>query len=386
MKVTDIKTFVVDCFRTNWVFVKVYTDEGVSGVGEATLEYKEKALLGAVEHIKEYLVGKNPFEIEKHWHRIYRDAYWRGGAVLMSALSAVEMALWDILGKALGVPVYQLLGGKVHDEVRIYVNGWFSGAKTPKEFGQKAKIAVERGVTAMKWDPFGKSYLNISNKDLNTAIECIGEVRDAVGSDVDLLIEGHGRFNIPTSVKIAKEIECFKPMFFEEPVPPDNLEALREVKDKSPVAISAGERLYTRWDYLPMFEKRACDYIQPDISHAGGILELKKIAAEAECRYIPFAPHNPSGPVANAATLQLATACPNFEILEIMYSDVEWRKDVTDEALEYKDGFIKIPEKAGLGIEINEEECLKHPYQVHTLRHYTGALTDIRPQKTEFYF
>ena len=386
MKVTDIKTFVVDCFRTNWVFVKVYTDEGVSGVGEATLEYKEKALLGAVEHIKEYLVGKNPFEIEKHWHRIYRDAYWRGGAVLMSALAAVEMALWDILGKTLGVPVYQLLGGKVHDEVRIYVNGWFSGAKTPKEFGEKAKIAVERGVTAMKWDPFGKSYLNISNKDLNTAIECIGEVRDAVGSDVDLLIEGHGRFNIPTAVKIAKEIECFKPMFFEEPVPPDNLDALREVKDKSPVAISAGERLYTRWDYLPMFEKRACDYIQPDISHAGGILELKKIAAEAECRYIPFAPHNPSGPVANAATLQLAAACPNFEILEIMYSDVEWRKDVTDEALEYKDGFIKIPEKAGLGIEINEEECLKHPYQVHTLRHYTGALTDIRPQKTEFYF
>lgn len=386
MKVTDIKTFVVDCFRTNWVFVKVYTDEGVSGVGEATLEYKEKALLGAVEHIKEYLVGKNPFEIEKHWHRIYRDAYWRGGAVLMSAVSAVEMALWDILGKALGVPVYQLLGGKVQDEVRIYVNGWFSGAKIPKEFGEKAKIAVERGVTAMKWDPFGKSYLNISNKDLNTAIECIGEVRDAVGSDVDLLIEGHGRFNIPTAVKIAKEIECFKPMFFEEPVPPDNLDALREVKDKSPVAISAGERLYTRWDYLPRFEKRACDYIQPDISHAGGILELKKIAAEAECRYIPFAPHNPSGPVANAATLQLAAACPNFEILEIMYSDVEWRKDVTDEALEYKDGFIKIPEKAGLGIEINEEECLKHPYQVHTLRHYMGALTDIRPQKTEFYF
>ena len=386
MKVTDIKTFVVDCFRTNWVFVKVYTDEGIDGVGEATLEYKEKALLGAVEHIKEYLVGKNPFEIEKHWHNIYRDAYWRGGAVLMSGLSAVEMALWDILGKALGVPVYQLLGGKVNEDVRIYVNGWFSGAKTPKEFGEKAKIAVERGVTAMKWDPFGKSYLNISNKDLNTAIECIGEVRDAVGSDVDLLIEGHGRFNIPTSVKIAKEIECFKPMFFEEPVPPDNLDALREVKEKSPVAISAGERLYTRWDYRPLFDKMAADYIQPDISHAGGIGELKKIAAEAESRYIPFAPHNPSGPVANAATLQLAATCPNFEILEIMYSDVEWRKDVTNEALEYKDGFMKIPDKPGLGIEINEEECLKHPYQVHNLRHYTGALTDIRPAKTEFYF
>ena len=200
MKVTNIKTFTVDCFRTNWVFVKVYTDAGIDGVGEATLEYKEKALIGAVEHIKDYLVGQNPLDIEKHRHAIYRDAYWRGGAVLMSALSAVETALWDILGKHLCVPVYRLLGGKVNDRVRIYVNGWFAGAKTPKEFGEKAKIAAERGVTAMKWDPFGKSYLEISNRDLNTALECIGEVRAAVGSEVDLLIEGHGRFNIPTAI------------------------------------------------------------------------------------------------------------------------------------------------------------------------------------------
>ena len=386
MIVTDIKPFVVDCFRTNWVFVKVYTDEGIHGVGEATLEYKEKALLGAIEHIREYLVGKNPLDIEKHWHTLYRDAYWRGGAVLMSALSAVETALWDILGKSLKVPVYQLLGGKANDKVRIYVNGWFAGAKTPKEFGEKAKEAVKRGVTAMKWDPFGKNYLEISNKELNTALECVSEVREAVGKDVDLLIEGHGRFNIATGIKIAKELEPFKPMWFEEPVPPDNLDALKAVRDKSPVAISAGERLYTRWDYKRMFDLSAADFIQPDISHAGGISELKKIAAEAECRYIGFAPHNPSGPVANAATLQLAAACPNFSILEIMYSDVEWRKDVTDEKLEYKDGYMTIPDKPGLGIEINEEECLKHPYTPHTLRHYTGALTDIRPAKTEFYF
>ena len=386
MKVRDIKAFVVDCFRTNWMFVKVYTDEGIDGVGEATLEYKEKALLGALEHIKEYLVGENPLDIEKHWHAIYRDAYWRGGPVLMSALSAVEMALWDILGKSLGVPVYRLLGGKVNEKVRIYVNGWFSGAREPEEFAAKAKIAAERGITALKWDPFGKSYLNISSADLDKAIRCVGAVRDAVGSSVDLLIEGHGRFNVPTAIKIARELEAFKPMFFEEPVPPDNLDALREVKDRSGVAISAGERLYTRWDYRPLFDKMAADYIQPDISHAGGIMELKKIAAEAESRYIPFAPHNPSGPVANAATLQLAATCPNFEILEIMYSDVEWRLDVVNEELEYKDGYIRIPDKPGLGIEINEQECEKHPYKPHTLRHYTGALTDIRPAKTSFYF
>lgn len=386
MKVSDIRAFTVDCFRTNWVFVKVYTDEGVTGVGEGTLEYKEKAFLGALEHIREYLQGQNPLDIEKHWHHIYRDAYWRGGPVLMSALSAVEMALWDILGKTLNVPVWQLLGGKVNDKVRIYVNGWFAGAKEPEEFGEKARIAVKRGVTAMKWDPFGKSYLQISNADLDKALRCVAAVREAVGNQVDLLIEGHGRFDVPTGIRIAKELEPFHPMFFEEPVPPDNLEALKAVRDKSPVAISAGERLYSRWDYRKLFDTRAADYIQPDISHAGGIMELKKIAAEAESRYIPFAPHNPSGPVANAATLQLAAACPNFCILEIMYSDVEWRKEVVNEQLMYKDGYLTIPDRPGLGIEINEEECLKHPYKPHTLRHYTGALTDIRPTKSEFYF
>ena len=386
MKVTDVKTFVVDCFRTNWVFVKVYTDEGIEGVGEGTLEYKEKALVGAVEHIKNYLIGKDPTQIEKHFHDIYRDAYWRGGAVLMSALSAVEMALWDILGKSLGVPVYQLLGGKVNEDCRIYVNGWFAGAKEPEEFGQKAKEAVKRGVTAMKWDPFGKSYLQISNQDLDKALRCIAAVRDAVGDQVDLLIEAHGRFDVPTGIKIAQEVAQFKPMFLEEPVPPNNLEALEAVRAKSPVAISAGERLYTRFDYNELFRRRACDYIQPDIFHAGGIMELKKISAMADMHYIAFAPHNPSGPVANAATLQLAGCCTNFSILEIMYSDVPWRADVTNEELRYEDGYIYVPDKPGIGIEINEEACLAHPYQPHTLRHYTGALTDIRPPESKFYF
>ena len=386
MKITDIKMFAVDCFRTNWCFVKVYTDEGIHGVGEATLEYKEKALAGAVEHIKQTLAGQDPTNIEAISHDLYRDSYWRCGPVLMSALSAVEMALWDILGKSLGVPVYKLLGGKTNEKVRIYVNGWFAGAKTPEQFAEKAKIAVQRGVTAMKWDPFGKSYLEISNKDLDTALRCVAAVREAVGDGVDLLIEGHGRFNVPTGIKIAKELEQFKPMWFEEPTPPDSLEALKAVRDKSPVPISAGERLYNLRQYRDLFETRAADYIQPDISHAGGIMELKKIAAVAESYYIPFAPHNPSGPVACAATLQLAACCTNFSILEIMYSDVEWRKDVTDEALRYEDGCIYVPDKPGLGIEINEEACLAHPYQPHTLRHYTGALTDIRPAKTEFYF
>ena len=386
MKVTDIKTFAVDCYRTNWVFVKVYTDEGIDGVGEATLEYKEHALIGAVEHIKEYLVGKNPLDVQAHWFHIYRDAYWRGGPVLMSALSAVECALWDILGKRLGVPVWQLLGGRVNTEVPVYVNGWFAGAKTPAEFAEKAKAVKARGVSGMKWDPFGKAYLRLSNKELNTAIECVGAVREAVGDEMELLIEAHGRFDVPTSLTIARELAQFKPMWLEEPVPPDNLEALKTVKDRSPVPISAGERLYTRWDYRGLFDHNAADFIQPDVSHAGGISELVKIAAEAESRYIPFAPHNPSGPVANAATLHVAAVCPNFCILESMFSDVIWRADVCNEQLTFQDGKLQIPEKPGLGIEIDEQACLAHPYKPHTLRHYTGSLTDIRPPETKFYY
>ncbi len=387
MKITDIKTFIVNCYRTNWVFVKVYTNEGIDGVGEGTLEYKEKALAGAIEHIRDYLIGKDPRNIEKHYFEIYRNAYWRGGAVLMSALSAVDMALWDILGKSLNVPIWKLLGGQVNEKVRIYVNGWFAGAKTPKEFGEKAAETVKSGVSALKWDPFGKSYLNISNKDLDIALENIHSVRTSVGKDVDLLIEGHGRFDVPTGIKIAREIAHFKPMFFEEPVPPDNIEALKAVRDKSPVAIAAGERLYSRLQYKDFLNMRASDYIQPDISHAGGISETRKIAAMAEAHYIPFAPHNPSGPVANAATLQLAACCPNFEILEIMYTDVSYRKQITDESLTYNDGFIYIDnERPGLGIELNEQECLKYPYEAHYLRHYVGTLTDIRPPKSERYF
>lgn len=386
MKVTDVKTFVVDCYRTNWAFVKVYTDEGIDGVGEGTLEYKENALVAAVEHIKSYLVGKDPRQIERHCHDIYRDAYWRGGPVLMSALSAVETALWDILGKSLGVPVYTLLGGKVRDRVRIYANGWFAGAKTPQAFAEKAVEAVRRGVTALKWDPFGAAYRRITVAETDAAIACVDAVRRAVGKNVDLLIEGHGRFDVPTAIMLAKELAPFKPMWFEEPVPPDNLRALQEVRDKSDVAIAAGERLYSRYDYNELFRLRACDYIQPDVSHAGGIFSLKKIAAQAETLYMPFAPHNPSGPVACAATLQLAACCPDFCILEIMYADVSYRKDITDEKLIFRDGTIEIGDRAGIGVEIDETQCTLHPYVEHTLRHYTGALTDIRPPETEFYF
>lgn len=387
MKITGIETYICHAYRTNWVFVKVLTNiDGLYGVGEATLEYKEHTVAQACKELERTLVGKDPHRIEEIWHSVYRDAYWRGGAVLMSALSAVEMALWDIKGKDLGVPIYQLLGGKVRESVPCYANGWFAPAKTPSEFADKAKEAVSQGFKALKWDPFGSSYLQIERKQLNEAIECVGAVYDAVKDNADIIIEGHGRFDIPTAVRVGHALGDFDILWFEEPIPPQNLEGLAEVKRRVNVPISAGERLYNRWEFRSLFELKAADFIQPDVSHAGGIMELKKIAAMAEAYHIPICPHNPSGPIANAATLQLAACVPNFYLLETMSSDVPWRKDISTEDVKFENGAMFISDKPGLGIDLNIEEIIKHPFEPKELRHYKGTLTDIRPPNAECYF
>ena len=380
MKITDIKTYNVFSYRTNFVFVKIETDEGISGVGEGTLEYKEHALLGAIEDIKRVLIGRDPREVEKIGHELYRDSYWRVGPVLQSAISAVNMAMWDIKAKACNVPVYEMLGGKVRDSIRMYANVWFSGAKTPEEFAAAAVAAKEKGVTALKWDPFGKAYMYMDNKDLSYSLSIVEAVRGAVGNDVDLLIEGHGRFNIATGIHIANELKQFNPMFFEEPTPPDSFDAIAEVRRKSPVAIAAGERVYSLTQFREFLDKGCADFAQPDMSHCGGISAVMKMAAMAEPHYVAIAPHNPSGPVANACALHLAAAIPGFRILEICLTDVSWRKELTNERVVFEKGNILIPEGVGLGLELNEENCLKYPFQPVDLRHYKGTLTNVRPE------
>lgn len=386
MKITGVRTFLVDAYRNNLVFVKVETDEGISGVGEATLEFRERTVATAIDELGHYLIGKDPREIELHYQTIYRDSYWRIGPVLMSALSGIEMCLWDISAKELGVPVYRLLGGRMRDRIRCYANAWFSGARTPAEFATKAKAAVAGGFTALKWDPFGSAYRTMSSAELEAALATVAAVREAVGPGIDLLIEGHGRFDVRTACVVAGELASCKPMFFEEPVPPDELDALADVKRRSPVPIAAGERLMTKHQFKDLLEKRAADVIQPDPSHAGGILECTKIAAMAEARHIEFAPHNPMGPVANAVVLQLAACTPNFTILECMANDVPWRGDLTTESIRFVDGCFEIPDRPGLGIELNEAAFADHPYSPRQLRHYRGDLTDIRPPDAVEYF
>ena len=387
MKITDIKTFNVFTYRTNFVFVKLETDEGISGIGEGTLEYKENALLGAIEDIKRVLIGQDPREVERISHELYRDSYWRVGPVLQSAVSAVNMAMWDIKAKAAGVPVYEMLGGKVRDGVRMYANAWFAGAKTADEFAAAAVKAKNMGVTALKWDPFGKAYMYMENSDFRRSLEIVEAVRGAVGNDVDLLIEGHGRFDIATGIKIANALKPFDPYFFEEPTPPDCLDALAQVHKNSPVPIAAGERLYSLTQMRDFLERGCADFVQPDISHCGGISAVKKMAALCEAHYVALAPHNPSGPVANAATLHIAASTPGFRILEICFTDVSWRKELTNERVVFDKGNILIPTGVGLGLEINEENCLKYPFQPIDLRHYKGTLTNIRPaDHTSTYF
>ena len=386
MRITNVYPITMDAFRTNWTFIKVETDDGLYGWGEASLGTREKALEGCIEDMKRMVVGRDPLDIEKMWFEVYRDSYWKGGPVMMSALSGIEIACWDIAGKYYNAPVAKLLGGNVRNKIKMYANAWFVGAREPEQFAQKAKEAVARGIKALKWDPFGKAYMTLTREEMENAIACVSAVREAVGSRIEILIECHGRFNHFTAVNISRELAPFKPMFLEEPTVPDNVDSLKWVRDHSLVPVAAGERFYGKYHFWDVLHKEAIDIAQPDIFHTGGILESKKIAAMCEACHIPVSFHNPSGPVSNAAILQLAACTPNFLIHEMMITDGSFRQNITNEDIVFEDGYILIPDKPGLGIEINEQAARERPYTPRNLRHYTGNLTDIRPKDdTVFY-
>lgn len=362
MRIIDLKTYIVHAHKDNWVFTKIFTDEGICGLGESSIEGKEETVKCAIADMKQFLIGRDPFEIEKITYKMNRDNYWGSGAVLTGAISAIDGALWDIKGKALGVPVYEMLGGKFRDKVRVYANRWFFGCETSQQLAQRAKETVAKGFTALKWDPFGKAEWTISNEQLHKSLEEISMVREAVGDGIDILIEGHGRFNGTTAIKISREMECFKPMFFEEPIMPENISLLAEVRDKTNVPIAAGERWYTKNDFRDALEKRAVDYIQPDLRVTGGITEAKKIAALAEAFFIPVAPHNIHGQVGTAMSLHLIASIPNASILEYSVEDIDWKDELFDHGFKPVDGYISIPDRCGLGIDMDEYIAEKFPY------------------------
>ena len=388
MKVTNIKTLVVNAEMRNWVFCKVETDQpGLFGWGEGSLEWKTRAVVGVIEDLTPMVIGEDPRRIEHIYGKLYRQSFWRLGVIGMSGISAIEQALWDIKGKLLGVPVYELLGGRVRDKVRMYTHLGGGDMRSVYETFEAeplidlARKVIENGYTAVKvvFVPYSEPLEGTGKVKRFAAL--MRKLREAVGEVVDIMIDFHGRTYPAMAIQYILAVQEFSPYFCEEPVPPENVEALLEVRKAVRAPIATGERLVGRHQFRPVFEQRACHVIQPDLCHCGGIMEAKKIAAMAETYQMGVAPHNPLGPVANAVALHFALSTPNFLIQEDMLTDVPWRWDVVRSSLKTENGHWLPTQAPGLGIEVNEEEARKHPFQqevMHstTIRAPDGAVLD----------
>jgi galactonate dehydratase len=377
VKITSIEPLVVDVGSRNWLFVVVETDEGVSGVGEGSLPGHPLAVAAAVEEYREYSVGEDPARIQHLWQMMYRQPFFRGGAVAFSALSAIEQALWDIKGKVAGLPVYELLGGRCHDRLKLYANGP-SGATT-EEVTDSARSLVEDGFTAMKTGVELPVLPIQGDGFFRRAAEHFELLRAAVGDDVEIAWDAHGRLGPAMSIKLARALEPYDVWFLEEPALPENAKALAQVARATSIPIATGERLFTKWAFREVVELGAAALLQPDLSHCGGVLEARAIATMAEVYYCGFAPHNPLGPVNTIVSAHVGMASPNFVALEIcLYAD-DWTRELLTTPLEYRDGFLELSDVPGWGIELDVELCRGHPYQPHKLpilRHPSGAIAD----------
>jgi len=363
VRISDVRPLVLGTEWRNLTFVVVRTDEGIEGVGEVRMINQTEALLGYLrEAVPALVLGSDPFAIEALIQRLWRREYARAGQIAMSALAVLETACWDIVGKALDQPVYRLLGGPVRDRIRAYANGWYTVERTPEEFGAAALKVLEQGYRALKLDPFGAGTWELERHERTHAVELVEAVRDAVGPEVDVLVEMHGRFTPAEAVSIARDLEPFRPAWIEEPVPPGNLAALRKVSDQVTIPVATGERIHVRDEFRELFELQAADVVQPDLTMCGGILETRRIAAWAESYYVLVAPHNVGGPVSTAAALHLAAATPNFKIQEHFNDFAEdYVKAAAPGNPEVVDGFFALPDGPGLGVTLDEDVVAEHP-------------------------
>jgi galactonate dehydratase len=364
VKIKAVETYIAGNPWKNWLFAKVVTDDGIYGVGEGTLNYFGKTVEAAVKELAPLIIGMDPFRVEIITQKLVRDVYSDGGHIHMCAVAAIEIACWDIIGKACNQPVYNLWGGRCHDKLRAYANGWYRGPRTPESFGDKAKAVAARGYTALKFDPFGSAWRTLDRYDFDLSVDIIRAVRAAVGSSVDLLIEGHCRFNVPTAIQFAEAIADQRPAWFEEPVPHTNINAMIEVAKRSPVPIATGESLSTKQQFAELLKHDVVSIIQVEPLNVGGIFAARKIAEMADAHFGVVAPHSAQGPVCSAACVQLNASLPNFFIHEIFDDFNEsWEQDIVTNSVHVVDGYIGISDRPGLGIDLNIEEILKHPYR-----------------------
>lgn len=380
MKITAITAHVCHARMRNWIFVKVETDQpGLWGWGEATLEWHTRSVVGAIEDISQLLIGEDPRRIEHLWQMMYRQHFWHGnGIVRCTAISGIDIALWDILGKMHGVPCHQLWGGRVRDYVRLYCH--LGGGKmedfyetSPADaarFADLARAAVEDGFTAFKTMAVPETMPIEGNRPVHFAEACVAAMREAVGPDIDIMVDCHARPSPRMGMKFAKALEPYGLFFFEEPCWPESIEDIALIQRAVTTPIATGERLITIHAFRELFEKQACSVVQADITHCGGLSEIRRIAAMAEAYRIALAPHNPQGPVSTAASIEFGFATPSYLICEAVHRDVPWRADVAKEGftVETKGRIVRPNQKPGLGIELDEEEIRRHPFQQEVLQ------------------
>jgi galactonate dehydratase len=379
MKIERVETFLVEAGARNWLFTKITTDAGITGISETTIKRKERTLRSSVEELTRFLIGKDPTCIEDHYEKMYRDAFWVGGTMLSSAISAVEAALWDILGKSVGLPVYKLLGGPTREKIRVYC--WIGAGKDASENAWKeaALMAVEQGFTAVKIGALGatssygsqKETEGLSPQAIRDVAQILGWVREAVGWKIDIAIDLGGRLNAANAIRLISVLDDLDLLFVEEPLPPENIDALSTVARAVRTPLATGERLNTKYGFRQLLEKQAVAVLQPDVCNCGGIMEAKKIAAMAEAWYVPVAPHNPNGPVATAMTAQVAACIPNFLIMETVgWSGQEKlrHEEMVQETLTIREGYLELPKRPGLGVELNDDAMARHPFVMSDAR------------------
>jgi galactonate dehydratase len=359
MKITNLETFQI---QPRWMILKVATDEGINGYGEPTLEGRTRTVAMAIKELEPYLIGQDPLKIEHHWQAIYRGTFYRGGPILLSALSGIEQALWDIKGKYYNVPVYEMLGGAVRSRIRMYCG---CGGTTTEALVQNALSRKAEGFKAVKIAVDGPAREVDALSFIDLQVECLSALREAVGKDMDVAVDFHGRVGPAVAVQLAKAFEPYRPLFIEEPCLPENVDAMVTIARSTSIPVATGERLFTRWGFRQVLEKQAASILQPDICHAGGIFEAKKIAAMAETYYCSIAPHNPLGPVSLSACLQLDACTPNFLIQEHPGMPEKWDlgQGYLKRSFVVEDGYIFVPEGPGLGIEIDEDIVRERSYE-----------------------
>ncbi len=376
MRISAVRPLVLGTPWRQLTYVVVETDEGLRGVGEVRMVNHTESLLGYLrEASRNHVLGSDPFKIEDLVQRMFRRDFARASEIMTSAIAVIEMACWDIVGQALGVPVYQLLGGAVRDRIPAYANGWYTVERTTDSFQAAAQRVVDRGYRALKLDPFGTGYYELSRVDTHRSVDLVAAVRETIGPDVDILVEMHGRFNPATAIGITNALAPLRPGWIEEPVPPENLRALQKVAQAvAPlgIPIATGERLHTPYEYRELFELQAADIVQADVTHYGGMLAVKKLAAWADAYYMLIAPHNVCGPVGTAAALHVAASTTNFKIQEHFndFADA-WVKEAVTGMVEVDpaDGCFPLPTGPGLGVTLNEAFVAEHPP--------TGAFFDL---------